>query len=97
MAEDGSAEWVVTLRFFTFPEERFAALLAAPKEQARAQAWRLLERMGIAGVEGESPLEAWLRAMCAENGLAWSIPVPDALTECIRSDRAAAQWVWFLA
>jgi hypothetical protein len=57
---------------------------------------RALEHLGIVPRDGEWPLEAWLRVMCEENGLPYTLPVPRELANAILYSRAQ-RFLWFLA
>jgi len=59
--------------------------------------WRVLERLGIKRDGEASPLYAWLKTMCRENGLPETIPVPQELTDAILNDPNAYRFVWWLA
>jgi len=66
-------------------------------EGAAAVKLRALDRLGITSREGEPPLQAWIRAMCAENDLPYTQPAPRQLADAILDSRAAARFVFFLA
>ena len=59
--------------------------------------WRVLERLGIKRNGEASPLRAWLKAMCRENGLPETIPVPRELADAILDNREVYRFVWWLA
>lgn len=58
---------------------------------------RLLSRMHILPGAGESYAHAWLRVMCEENGLTFSLPVPTELAHAISTCPGAARFLWFLS
>ena len=57
----------------------------------------LREKLGIEVKPGETPLEAWLRAMAEENGLPVQTPAHPAIREAILFDPDARRFVWWLA
>lgn len=91
------AERKVTLRVFDI--DPGDSLLAESLEPHRAQEVKLraLEKLGITPRDGEDPLQAWLRSMCAENELEYSMPAPRALADAIVDSRAALRFIWFLS
>jgi len=42
-------------------------------------------------------MRAWLLAMCRENNLLATIPVPQELADAILQDREAYRFLWWLA
>ena len=57
---------------------------------------KALERLNIACKPDQGALDAYLTAMCAENGFPNTRPVPSELTDAILSS-GAMRFVWFLA
>ena len=57
---------------------------------------RALKRLNIECAEGVNPLEAYIRAMCTENGLEYSRPAPSELVDVMMSS-GASRFIWFLA
>ena len=57
---------------------------------------RALKRLNIECSVDVDPLEAYIRAMCAENGLEYSRPAPSELVDVMISS-GASRFVWFLA
>ena len=66
-------------------------------ERSRQLKRRALERMGIQVRDGESPSDAWLRAMCEENGLEFRLPVPEELRRAIFETPGALRFFFWLA
>ncbi|MFW9770327.1 MAG: hypothetical protein ACFFEM_16030 [Candidatus Thorarchaeota archaeon] len=58
---------------------------------------RALERLGITPRDGETPFNAWLRAMCEENNLPNSRPVPREIADAIVQNPSASRFMWLLA
>jgi hypothetical protein len=87
----------LTLVYLSIPEERMAGLLLAPADVARERSWRVLERMGIAGVDGETPIQAWTRAMCELNGLDYRPPIGGFFAECVARDPELLRFLWVIA
>ena len=57
---------------------------------------RALKKLDIECAAGMDPLEAYIRAMCTENGLEYSRPAPSELVDAIQLS-GASRFVWFLA
>ena len=57
---------------------------------------KALKRLNIDCPEGVKPLDAYLTALCAENNLPNTRPVPSALADMILCS-GASRFVWFLA
>ena len=68
-----------------------------PAETRDAKAQILKERLGIEVKPGETPLEAWLRAMAEENGLPVQTPAHPAIREAILFNPEAIRFIWWLA
>lgn len=55
-----------------------------------------LARLNIAVSENQSPLNAWLLAMCRENELSEELP-NRTISEVILDDSDCTSWMWWLA
>jgi hypothetical protein len=88
-------ELTLTLRFLdvaaTYADCPHALLLAtdALKDDA-------LLRLGIERPTGRTHLQAWILAMCSENGLPTRLPAIE-IGEAVAHDRAISAFVWWLA
>lgn len=90
------AERKLAIRFFDVSAGDALLYEALDPTQAAEIKLRALERLGIVPRDDETPLQAWLRVMCEENGLPYTQPVPQELADAIL-DSDAARFVWFLA
>lgn len=55
-----------------------------------------LQRLGIERPPGRTHLQAWILAMCRENGLPERLPA-DEIGAAVAQDRVASAFVWWLA
>jgi len=55
-----------------------------------------LQRLGIERPPGRTHLQAWILAMCRENGLPERLPAIE-IGEAAAQDRAISAFVWWLA
>ena len=90
MPEKTATERQCEVRFLDLTESQYIAHCL--DEDAK---WRALSRLGIKRVGSDTPLRAWIRAMCEENGLEVSFPAPTPILNTIVGP--VQQWVWFLA
>lgn len=86
----------LAIRFFNIDAGDALIFEALDPNRAAEVKVRALERLGIQARDGETPLEAWLRAMCEENGLEYTRPCPRVLADAIL-DSGAARFAWFLS
>lgn len=87
----------VTLRFYEIRDlARWLVAEAQEPGQAEERKRAAVERLGIAVQPGDSASQAWLRAMCEENGFAYALPVPEALSAAIREHRPAFRFYFWL-
>ena len=77
------AEKRLAIRFFDVNAGDALLYEALEPERAAEVKLRALERLGIVPHDGETPLQAWLRTMCEENGLTFGEPVPRELADAI--------------
>lgn len=89
------------LRYIALPddavEENIIAEALSDKAKITEAKWRALEKLGIKRDGEDSPMRAWLLAMCRENNLPATIPVPQELADAILQDREAYRFLWWLA
>lgn len=92
---------VYTFRYLTAADrEDFAsrALVAdalAP-ERSLLSKWRAIVKLGIHVEIGDDPGDAWLRAMCQENGEEFTRPVSAELAGALVSSGAPYRFYWWL-
>lgn len=86
----------VKLRFFDLPAGDSLLLDAFNPSESRALKLRALARLGITPREGESPLDAWCRAMAEENDLPVQKPAHSAISQAVLFS-SAQKFVFFLA
>jgi len=89
----------ISIRWFDLQDEEFKGLLLADtfsKDKSESVKAKVLEKMNIQ-VNGLDPFHAWLKAMCEENGLEYSLPVPRELTDAILENRGASRFMFWLA
>lgn len=55
-----------------------------------------LQRLGVAHPPGHTHLQAWILAMCRENGLPEHLPAIE-IGAAVAQDRAISSFVWWLA
>jgi len=58
--------------------------------------WRSILRLGIKVLPGDDPSDAWLRAMCDENGEPYTTPVSHELASALVSCRPAYVYFFWL-
>jgi hypothetical protein len=96
---------VVKLAYLSFDAEERHTLLKAelldhqhnvvgPDRATKLDALALL---GITPLADERPLDAWIRAMCARNGIAYTKPVSAVVAEAIAANRDASFFAFWLA
>jgi len=60
--------------------------------------WRILtEKLGIPRVGDDTPHQSWLRAMCQENGVPFTVPVDRGLADVILHDANLRRFSFMLA
>lgn len=92
---------MIKLRYIEIPqsavEQNITAEALSDKAEITEAKWRVLEKLGIKRNGENSPMHAWLLAMCRENGLPATIPVPRELADAIMEDSLAYRFLWWLA
>jgi len=92
---------VYTFRYLSIAErDGFVAdsLLAdalAPDRSLNLK-WRSILKLGIKVLPGDTPDDAWLRAMCEENGEPFTTPVPYPIADALVNCRAAYAFYFWL-
>ena len=76
----------IKLRYLEVDAKMLEATIVAEmwaKEQMEEARRKALQNLGIELRDGEKPSDAWLRAMCEENGFEFSKPVPPEIANAI--------------
>lgn len=88
----------VNIRWIDLDEHMTISSLMVPEREVDVLKRKVLGRLGITIGEGEKPYRAWLRAMCEENGLEFSIPVPREVADAIlEGERSLKRFNFWLA
>lgn len=87
--------WIETGDLMIKTELLATAIMGQPVELSATKA-KALGRLGIHVREGEEPLDAYIRAMCEENGVPYTIPAPTEISDAITYSEAS-RFVWWLA
>lgn len=96
VSEYGKSQAPVKLRFFDVNAADSLLHAAFSPEDNKRIKDKVLANLGITRRDGESYLDAWLRAMAEENGLPVGRPAHRALVDAIMFS-SAQKFVWFLA
>ncbi|MEW6210616.1 MAG: hypothetical protein AB1631_19790 [Acidobacteriota bacterium] len=87
------------LRWLELSPDLFcASVLAEAMNKTSIPSWkrRAVERLGIEIRDGETPSDAWLRAMCGENGIEFTEPVDRDLADVIRENVSCLRFFFAL-
>lgn len=88
----------IEIRYFDIDSE--AALLGdalLPRDRMDAFKRKAVEQLGITIREGETPLQAWMRAMHEENELPYSQPAHRAISDAVIQNAGPFRFMWALA
>ena len=89
----------IRLRYLEVDGEMMRAIILAEvlaKEQVEEVKRKALEKLGIRLRDGEKPSDAWLRAMCEENGFEFGKPVPPEIAEAITNSANVYRFYFWL-
>lgn len=84
----------INLRYIKLSADLVAKTLLVNGDEHKKKA---LDVLGIVPRGDETPMQSWLRAMCEENGLKYSQPVPREIADAIVSNVNAARFMWAMA
>ncbi|MEZ4867683.1 MAG: hypothetical protein R3C14_40535 [Caldilineaceae bacterium] len=87
-------EQEITLEYFNLSTEQANATMFLPPDAARACKVEKLAELGITVTDNQTPLQAWIFAMCRANNLPETLP---ALAIGDAANELCPRWVWFLA
>lgn len=85
----------VTVRYLDMSPDTAIRSSLLPQDQADALKAKALSALGIEPLDGETPLDAWLRTIAVENGLPVTRPAHPAIAQAISGP--ALRFMWFLA
>lgn len=87
---------VITLRYCDIPTKEGLLLDALHPETSKELKFKSLKTLHIEPKDNEKPSDAWLRTMCAENGLEFTRPVPRPMADALQEQSGAFKFYFWL-